>query len=98
MNNDKIFYILWTDIETNKFNVNHIFADTEDEARELFIEALSILNMDITCIAILFVRELTCDTIISKESLLAINVSESANGYIKKYSNKIIPFHKPRKR
>lgn len=40
--NNKIFYILWTDVKNNKFNVNHVFADNEDEAKELFIEALSI--------------------------------------------------------
>lgn len=54
--------------------------------------------MDITCIAILFTRELTCNTIISKESLLAIDVSEAASNYIKDYSSNIIPFHKPKKK
>lgn len=64
-----IYYVMWYQYSSESYNVSHIWAESETDALNIFIQAIKLLNISLNAIEIIFVNMLDRKSIITRNTV-----------------------------
>jgi hypothetical protein len=64
-----VYYVMWYCYSSDNYNVSHIWAESEEDALNIFIQAIKLLNISLNTIEIMTVKILDRTTVISRKTI-----------------------------